>query len=145
MNAEIDFLRKKAAYQQFEHYLSSHAKAEEESLYVHMKKKNSQLRVEGLEGHTEHGIADSLMGEIDAIKSDEDHWTAKVKVLAELVQHHIKEEEQEVLKKVSKDYSTSEVLDLGLLYSRLLKSYQGNLGYSPNSKKPNHYSLVHNA
>jgi hemerythrin superfamily protein len=129
--------KKRPAYAKFESVLSNHAKAEEESLYVHMKKEED-LRVEGLEGDTEHALADLLMKQISEIKNDDDTWMAKVKVLAEVVDHHVKEEEKEVLKQVRKDFDQDERIEIGIEYSQLLEEMENQ---NPNKKRAQSSSL----
>lgn len=45
------------------------------------------------EGDVEHDAAKKLIKEIEAGKAGDDHWDAKVKVLGEMIKHHVKEEE----------------------------------------------------
>lgn len=52
------------------------------------------MNVEGIEGDTEHHLADMLVEQLKT-ETDEDTFVAKVKVLAEMVEHHIEEEEEE--------------------------------------------------
>lgn len=128
---EVSFAKKQPAFVEFELALTSHAKAEEESLYVHLKEID-HLVVEGLEGDIEHALADQLMREINDSNGDEDTWMAKVKVLAELVEHHVKEEEKEVFKKVRKDFNTEQRNEIGEMYARLHSEYQEN---APENRK----------
>lgn len=115
-DAEIEMSKKIPAYIELEHSLTNHATAEEQSLYVHLKNEDF-LRMSGLEGETEHIIADRLMKEINQISKNNDLWMAKVKVLAELVEHHIKEEEEEVLPEVQKEFSPQALIEIGREYS----------------------------
>ena len=46
------------------------------------------------EADVEHDGAKKLIEEIEAGKPGDDHWDAKVKVLGEMIKHHVKEEEQ---------------------------------------------------
>ncbi|MEZ5959994.1 MAG: hemerythrin domain-containing protein [Hyphomonadaceae bacterium] len=46
------------------------------------------------EGDVEHESARKLIKEIEAGKAGDDHWDAKVKVLGEMVRHHVREEEE---------------------------------------------------
>lgn len=46
------------------------------------------------EADVEHDGAKKLIEEIEAGKPGDDHWSAKVKVLGEMIKHHVKEEEQ---------------------------------------------------
>jgi hemerythrin superfamily protein len=98
---------RKRAFLQFAPLLLTHAKAEEKSLYEFMKT-NPDLREFGFEGDTEHGLADQLTEETKRAV-DEDQLGAKIKVLAELVEHHIEEEENEVFPEV-KSVVSEEIL-----------------------------------
>lgn len=46
------------------------------------------------EADVEHDMVRKLVAEVEAGKPGDDHWEARVKVLSELVEHHVKEEEQ---------------------------------------------------
>jgi len=89
------------AFEEFAPLLHVHAKPEEQSLYAYMKEEDS-LRTMALEGDAEHAIAELLVHEIFETE-DKDVWSAKVKVLAELVDHHIKEEEEEFIPEFEKN------------------------------------------
>lgn len=114
-----DILERTNAFEEFAPLLTVHAKAEERSLYVHMKSEEDMTE-EGLEGDVEHGLADQLVHEIRATE-DEDLWSAKVKVLAELVEHHIEEEEEEQFPEFKKQADAEVRSELGQQYL-LLKS-----------------------
>lgn len=94
-NDDADLGDRYAAFEEFAPLLILHAKPEEQTLYTEMKN-DKELRAEGMEGDIEHNIADRLLNEVKGT-TDEDMWSAKVKVLAELVEHHIKEEESTLL------------------------------------------------
>lgn len=46
------------------------------------------------EADIEHDSAKKLIAEIEAGKPGDDHYDARVKVLSEMIKHHVKEEEQ---------------------------------------------------
>ena len=48
------------------------------------------------EAYVEHDSAKLLINEIEAGGADEEFYDAKVKVLSEMIEHHVKEEEQRV-------------------------------------------------
>ncbi len=125
------------AYAEFAPLLVNHAKSEEQSLYVAMKKVDD-LRCEALEGDVEHGLADQLVEEIRRTE-DEDLWSAKVKVLAELVEHHIQEEEDELLPDYRQNSDPAERMKVGQEFLRLktLLMEQGN------EDSPSESSLQH--
>lgn len=87
--------QKKAAFKQFAPALIAHAKPEEQTWYMSMKNEDD-MTIEGLEGDIEHGLADQLCSELRRTKEN-DMFEAKVKVLAEMVEHHIEEEEEDML------------------------------------------------
>lgn len=132
-DSEVSLSKKQTAFSEFEPMLLSHAKAEEKTLYDQLKEDN-QTRVAALEGDTEHEIVDRLINEINQVTGDDDLWMAKVKVLAELVDHHVKEEEKEVLKKTIKSLSADERSEVGAEYSRLVSKYRGDRGSSLKAK-----------
>ncbi len=112
--------QKRAAFKVFAPTLVAHAKPEEQTWYKRMKSKKGQ-KVEGLEGDIEHGLADKLCKELKHT-SDNDMFEAKVKVLAELVGHHL-EEEEDMLPSFKKESKKEERLALGEVYFRLRKKY----------------------
>ena len=114
---------RRKAFEEFAAYLVPHAKAEEHVLYAFLKN-DADLCQEGFEGDVEHDLAVNL---IDDIKhtDDEDLWSAKVKVLAELVEHHLKEEEDEVLPNFKKHSKHDERIYLGQDYAQAKNEIQG--------------------
>ena len=120
-DSETEREQKQGAFEEFALLLTNHAKSEEQSLYVEMKE-HKDLRVESFEGDTEHAIADQLVQEINATP-DDDEWTAKVKVLAESVEHHIEEEEEEMLVEVEEKLDRKTRMAIGAEYIRLKKEY----------------------
>lgn len=100
------------AFAEFAPLLVTHAKPEEEVLYTFMKKEE-ELREEGFEGDVEHQLADQLIEEIKRTNNDDDLWSARVKVLAELVEHHIEEEEEELLPDFKKATDSSKRQTMG--------------------------------
>ncbi len=105
---------RKSAYKEFAPLLARHAKPEEQILYVHMKR-DKRLRTEGFEGDVEHILAEQLVDETKNT-ADEELWSARVKVLAELVEHHIEEEEEELLPKFRKFSTKEDRVAMGIEY-----------------------------
>lgn len=87
---------KKAAYKQFAELLKSHSSSEEKAVYAKCLRIGA-LKQEAYEGYVEHTIAAKLMKELDGMRSTSPEWLAKAKVLAELVEHHLVEEERNFL------------------------------------------------
>ncbi|UYL07381.1 hemerythrin domain-containing protein [Bdellovibrio sp. SKB1291214] len=131
---DADFRVKKAAFEKFAPALIAHAKPEEQTLYIKMKEEDHT--VEGLEGDVEHALADQLCEELKRT-TDRDMFMAKVKVLAELVEHHIEEEEEEMLPEFKHDIPLEERVDLGMQYLQL----QGELDAQGDTDSPSERSL----
>jgi len=77
--------------------LSLHTTAEEELIYSLV---DSQDHCHTNEAFEEHHVVKLLLAELRKMSASEDRTDAKVKVLAELVEHHVKEEESKVLPKL---------------------------------------------
>lgn len=106
-----DFRKKSKTFSEFAPLLIAHAKPEEQSLYVHLKETKT-LREHGFEGDVEHHIVDQLLNSILGTR-DQDEWQAKVKVLAELLQHHIDEEENDLLPLCREELTLHERIEVG--------------------------------
>ena len=72
--------------------LKVHAQIEEEIFYPACEGKIEEDLLK--EAYVEHDSAKVLINEIEAGGADEEFYDAKVKVLSELIEHHVKEEEQ---------------------------------------------------
>jgi hemerythrin-like domain-containing protein len=77
--------------------LKVHAALEEELFYPAVRKAVGKELMN--EADEEHHVAKLLIAELDRMDGSESHHDAKFLVLAELVKHHIKEEENEMLPK----------------------------------------------
>lgn len=123
---DVEIEEKMACFEEFAPTLNAHAKPEEEALYKTMKR-YEELRMEGFEGEVEHTLADQLIEEIKRTE-DEDEWCAKVKVLAEIVEHHIEEEEENLLPDYKKASEREERQELGRQYSSLKEDFESRGG-----------------
>ena len=79
--------------------LSKHATAEEEIFYpaVRAAQKDNEDMID--EAVVEHASAKDLIAQILEMDPKEELFDAKVKVLSELIEHHVEEEEKEMFKK----------------------------------------------
>lgn len=88
-----------ARFSQLQALLQSHARAEEEVVYRRLQQVAPDA-FKTLEAFEEHHVADLLMQELASDCPGDAGWTAKLRVLEELLQHHIKEEELDVFAEV---------------------------------------------
>lgn len=81
--------------------LTKHATAEEEIFYpAVLAATNDSDMVD--EATVEHASAKDLIAQIMEMDATEDLFDAKVKVLSELIEHHVQEEEEEMFEKARK-------------------------------------------
>lgn len=73
--------------------LKMHTILEEEIFYPAFLEATQDKEIHH-EAEVEHAGAKKLIAEIEAVGPDDDYYDAKVKVLAEMIKHHVKEEEQ---------------------------------------------------
>ena len=73
--------------------LKIHSQIEEEIYYPAIRGKVEEADLN--EAYVEHDSAKLLVNELEAAEPDEGYYDAKVKVLSELIEHHVKEEEKQ--------------------------------------------------
>ena len=92
--------------------LTNHEIIEEEIFYPTLKA-HPKAREIVLEGYEEHGVVDTIMGELEALPVDDETWGPKAKVMIENIEHHIEEEEGEMFTKARQVLARTELQDLG--------------------------------
>ncbi|MGE4133607.1 MAG: hemerythrin domain-containing protein [Bdellovibrionales bacterium] len=110
-DSEADIGDREDAFFRFIPLFVAHAKPEECVLYSHLKS-FEDLRTLGFEGETEHDLAERMLAAAERSR-DDDVWCARIKVLAELVEHHIEEEEKTILPAFKKKTDADERKQLG--------------------------------
>jgi len=103
-------VKKKALVAEICTALSVHAQIEEEIFYPAVKTVlKDKLLVP--EATVEHGGVKDLIAQLEGIEPDGEMYDAKVKVLSEYVEHHVKEEQGEMFPKVKA--SSLNLVELG--------------------------------
>lgn len=96
--------------------LSVHAEAEEELFYpaFEARGENDEKAQDTVkEAFEEHKLVKTLMAELEEMSAGEEQYDAKVKVLKDLVEHHVEEEEGQMMPKAKKLLSSEELEELG--------------------------------
>jgi hemerythrin superfamily protein len=118
-------------FSQFKQEMTRHAKSEERCVYVPLKAKQ-KTRPISFEGYEEHALVDYLIPQLDAMNKSDETWTAKMTVLKELIEHHVKEEESEMFEKMRKAFDTDE---LNLMAEKMVVT-ERHFKTSPRKSKP---------
>jgi hemerythrin-like domain-containing protein len=92
--------------------LTIHEIIEEEIFYPTLKQ-HPKAREIVLEGYEEHGVVDTIMGEMAALSVEDETWGPKAKVMIENIEHHIEEEEGEMFEKARQVFDSDELNQLG--------------------------------
>ena len=115
----------KDVFMQLKSELDIHMAGEEKLYYPQLENKKEATEVT-LEGYEEHHVAKLLLSEIENTPVDDKRWIAKMKVLKETVQHHVKEEESEIFEKSRKVLSDSQAEEIGSKYMEFKKHEQSS-------------------
>ena len=100
---------------QLEREIKMHAQIEEEVFYPAFKAAARGSEAEDLfyEAAEEHHIVDMVLPALKAANPKSKEFTAKAKVLKDLVEHHIKEEETQMFAKARQLFSDEQLRELG--------------------------------
>lgn len=99
--------------------LKKHSQAEEKTVYESLSEMED-LRMQILEGEAEHSMArfkyDKLIPRLAKMKVLDDVTEAEIKVLAELIEHHIDEEETELFPKMRYHLDSAILNEIGFQF-----------------------------
>jgi hypothetical protein len=94
-----------------------HAEAEEEVVYERLAlAEDEELRDMIVEAREEHALIEFVIEEIDDIDPDDDVWSAKIKVLRDLVERHIDDEEALQLPAMRRELAEDENEELAAIF-----------------------------
>lgn len=99
--------------------LKKHSAGEKKALYAPLKEVRD-LRSLILESEVEHAIVDSkvktLLTKVSSLRTMGEELEAEMKVLAEIVEHHLQEEENELFPKMQKDIDKTLLNEMGFQF-----------------------------
>lgn len=107
---ELQMGTRQATFSEVAPLIKSHAEREEKVVYNFMRS-IPELRAKAEEGTEEHRIVTQLIEQMTN-PLPADIWTAKAKVLSELLEKHMDEEESHVFSKIKKHLDSDLDLDL---------------------------------
>jgi hemerythrin superfamily protein len=96
----------KALVAKIKQALIPHSKAEEQVVYDRVDAlKGEKPKVDSAEGYTEHALASATLKSLNTLTANTPEFKANAKVLKELLDHHIKEEERNIWAEVKDNFS----------------------------------------
>jgi hemerythrin-like domain-containing protein len=102
--------------------LHKHSEAEKKAVYAPCLKVKD-LKMEILAGQVEHGITDTkvkmLIPKLTGLRTLSDELEVELKVLAELVELHLKDEEEQTFPKMKKDLDKTILNEMGFQFMKL--------------------------
>jgi hemerythrin superfamily protein len=100
-------------YPQIQKELRIHMEGEENLLY---KKTRNQATDLTLEAYEEHDLVKKELRDIDNLNINDEHWMPKMKVVKDMIEHHVEEEEEEYFPKSEELLGLDELNQLGQKY-----------------------------
>jgi len=107
-------------FQRTKRALQRHAAAEERFFYVPLFK-DDKTQDKSRHSVAEHQELDEIIAELESTDRSSPGWLVRAKALADRVNHHLDEEEQEVFPISGKVLSESEKISLGEQYRRAME------------------------
>ena len=104
-------------FSQLEEELEVHMQGEERFLYPVLER-HEEARGQVLESFEEHQVARTLLGTFQSLAVDDERWGAKLKVLNEVVEHHMEEEEREVFKLARKVLDKNQLQEMAVQFQK---------------------------
>lgn len=106
--------------------LLAHAKTEEEVVYPVLAR-HGETHELVLEARVEHKLAEQMLDELERGDAGEEEWRAKFMVLKTNVEHHIQEEEKELLPKMKKIFNNEDMDALAEDFEEAKMRHEGRL------------------
>lgn len=104
-------------FTQLEEELEIHMEGEERFFYPALEQ-HEEARDKALESYEEHQVAKTLLGTFKSLAVDDERWSAKLKVLNEVVEHHLQEEEKELFKMARKALDKNQMQEMAVQFQR---------------------------
>jgi len=108
------FVTKRTLFEEIRAALTVHMDIEETIFYPAVKRvPNEEVKDMVREADEEHHVVKVLLSELSKMSPEEEQFDAKVTVLKENIEHHVKEEENELLPDAKKKLSATMLEQLG--------------------------------
>lgn len=116
---------RKSLLKQVKAALIPHSKAEEKVVYdavIAAKSQKNKNQIDGAEGYLEHALASQTLLKLDKITPmTSPEFTAHAKVLKELIDHHVQEEERNIWADVKENFDSDARIAMNLRFLAVKK------------------------
>ena len=102
---------RESAFNKLKDELIPHMRAEERAFYPALEQ-YEEAREVALEALEEHHVAEGVLNELSSMDISDEHWSAKLKVFQELLEHHIEEEESEVFDAAEESFDDDQMEEI---------------------------------
>jgi hemerythrin superfamily protein len=116
MSSDESTQKRVRAFAQLKPFLIAHARAEEQAVYTPLVnlRGSPDSRADGNEGFVEHSLVDVLIERLSKTRlAATDAWKAHAKVLHEMLDHHIKEEERGIFEELGEHFTDEQLEAMG--------------------------------
>ncbi len=110
-DGEMEMEDREDLFSKIEQELEIHMEGEERFFYPALKE-SDEAQEKVLEAYEEHHVAKTVLEEASDMDKDDERWEAKIKVLNELIDHHIQEEEGEVFRIAKKVLDKQQIQEI---------------------------------
>lgn len=122
MTSERGAQTRTKVFDQLRALLNAHSLAEENVLYDQLKKR-AATHERALESIEEHHVIKVLLTELAIMPKGSENWGAKLKILKETFENHVRQEEKEVFKLARKFLTRHELAELALEFEAQKMDY----------------------
>jgi hemerythrin superfamily protein len=101
--------------------LTAHSRAEEKVVYDALLRVRASDESHEIadEGYVEHSIVDELLATLASSNAATERWRATAKVLHELLEHHIQEEESDTFALLGDHFDRNKLAEMGAQFKRI--------------------------
>ena len=125
-NDELDQQDRELLFPSLRAKILAHAEAEERDLYGPLDERGL-MRDEVMEGREEHRLTAEMMISMDKPDLTDEEWMAKLKVLKDVLGHHLDEEEEGLFVEARRAFGKREAQELGKDYERTRDAIEAHL------------------
>jgi hemerythrin-like domain-containing protein len=119
--------RRQKLFKEFKTAMTKHSRGEEKVLYERLiDTGEDKPELLGNEGFIEHDVADELIAKLGRARNKGDvKWTAGIKVLTDIIEHHIEEEEKEVFKETRRNFKAAQLNEMEEEFEKVKAKVRG--------------------